>query len=81
MARMSHEQTAKQLMDALPSDKRPRVPPRTCRRNYVEDLAWSRLGILLEELPLVQEIGKLGDPNSRCFTQNPKRTSGQREIH
>ena len=45
--------TAKQLMDALPSSKRPRGRSRTCWRNYVEDLAWSRLGIPPIKLPLV----------------------------
>ena len=41
--RMSHERTAKQLMDTLPSSKRPREQPRTLWRYYVEELAWSRL--------------------------------------
>ena len=50
---MSHKQTAKQLRDALPSGKRPREQPRTRWRNYVEDLACSRLGILPAKLPLV----------------------------
>ena len=39
VTRMSHEQTAKQLMDALPSGKRPRGRPTTLWRNYIEDLA------------------------------------------
>ena len=43
--RMCHERTTQQLMDALPSGKRSRRRPRTRWRNYVEDLAWSRLGI------------------------------------
>ena len=30
VTQMSHEQTAKQLMNALPSGKRPRERPRTC---------------------------------------------------
>ena len=50
---MSHERTANQLMDALPSGKRPRGRPRTDWRNCVEDLAWSRLGIPPTKLPLV----------------------------
>ena len=49
---MSHERTVKQLMDALPSGKRPIGRPRTLWRNYVEDLVWSRLGILPVKLPL-----------------------------
>ena len=50
---ISHERTAKQLMDALPSGKRPRGRPRNRWRNYVEDLVWSRLGIPPVKLPLV----------------------------
>ena len=50
---MSHERTAKQLMDALPSGKRPGGRPRTRWRNYVEGLTWSRLGIPPAKLPLV----------------------------
>ena len=53
VTRMSDEQTAKQLMDALPSDKRPKGQPRTRWRNYVEDLAWLRLEISPTKLPLV----------------------------
>ena len=53
VTRMSHEQTANQLMDAFPSSKRPKGQPRTRWRNYVEDLTWSRLGIPPEKLPLV----------------------------
>ena len=44
-----------ELMDAVPSGKRPRGQPRTRWRNYVEDLAWSRLGIPPAKLPLVAE--------------------------
>ena len=54
---MFHVRTAKQPMDGLPSGKKPRrrnyVEPRTRWRNYVEDLAWSRLGIPPAKLPLV----------------------------
>ena len=39
VTQISHERTAKQLMDALPSGERPRGRPRTLRRNYVENLA------------------------------------------
>ena len=53
VTRISHEHTAKQLMNALPSGKRPRGQPRTQWRNYVKDLAWSRLGIPPAKLPLV----------------------------
>ena len=52
VTRTSHKQTVKQLMDALPSGKRPRGRPKTRWRNYAEDLAWSRLGIPQAELPL-----------------------------
>ena len=50
---MYNEQTAKQQMDALPSGKRLRGRPRTRWHNYVEDLAWSRLGIPPAKLLLV----------------------------
>ena len=50
---MSHKQTAKQLMNALTSVKRPRGQPRTYWQNYVKDLAWSHLRILPAKLPLV----------------------------
>ena len=53
VTRMYHEQTAKQKMDALPNGKRPRRRPRTRLRNYVEDLACSRLGIPPAKLPLI----------------------------
>ena len=53
VTQMSHEQTAKQLMDALPSCKRLREQPRTHWWNYVKDLAWSCLGIPPAKLPLV----------------------------
>ena len=39
VTRMSQEQTAKQLTDALLNGKRPRERPRTRWQNYVEDLA------------------------------------------
>ena len=53
VTRMSHERTAKQLMDALPRGKRPRERSRTRWRNYVEDLAWSRFRIPSAKLLLV----------------------------
>ena len=53
VTRMFHKQSAKQLMDALSGGKRPRGQPRTCWWNYVEDLAWSCLGIPPAKLPLV----------------------------
>ena len=53
VTRMSHERTAKQPMDAFPSGKRSSGRPRTRWRNYVKDLAWSRLGIPPAKLPLV----------------------------
>ena len=51
--RMSYDRKAKQLMDALPSGKKRRGRPRTRSQNYIEDLAWSRLGIPPAQLPLV----------------------------
>ena len=50
---MSHEGTAKQLTDALPSGKRPMWRPRTRWWNCAEDLAWLHLGITLAKLLLV----------------------------
>ena len=52
---MSYKQTAKQLIDTLPSGKKPRRQLRTRWRNYVEDLAWSRFGVSLTELPIVAD--------------------------
>ena len=75
---MSHEQTAKQLMDALPSSKRSRGQPITRWQNYVEDLAWLRLGVSPAELPLVagdRDVGAAapatleGQPDKRKFTE------------
>ena len=51
VTRVSHERTAKQLMDVVPSGKRSRGRPRACWWNYVEDLAWSRLEIPPAKLP------------------------------
>ena len=53
VTRIFYERTSKQLMDALPSAKRPRGQPRTRWQNYVEDLARSRFGIPPTKLPLV----------------------------
>ena len=53
VTQMSHEQTAKQIIDALPSGKRPRGRPRTCWQNWVEDQAWWRLKIPPTQLALV----------------------------
>ena len=58
----AHKGTPKQLMDALPSAKKPGGRPRTRWRNYVEDLAWSPLGIPPAKLPLVA-----GDRNAWRF--------------
>ena len=54
---MSHERTAKQLIDALPRDQRSRGRLRARWRNYVKDLAWSRFEILPAELPLIAGDG------------------------
>ena len=67
---MSHEQRAKQLMDALPSGKTPRERHRTPGRNYVKDLAWSHPKIPPAKLPLVVAI--LGDSNSSCVSAIPE---------
>ena len=49
---MFYEGTAKQLMDALPSEKRPMWRPRTRWWNCAEDLARLVLGFTLEKLLL-----------------------------
>ena len=54
---MSHERTAKQLINALQVGKKPRGRPKTHWRNYVEDLAWSCLEIPPTKLPLVAGDG------------------------
>ena len=51
--RMSYGRTAKQLMDALSSGKRPKRRPEPRWWNYVEDLAWSCFRIPAAKLPLV----------------------------
>ena len=56
---MFHKRKAKQLIDALPSSKKPRGRPSTRWWNYVKDLAWSRLGIPPAKLALVE-----GDRNA-----------------
>ena len=53
VTQMSHELTAKQLINALSNGKRPRGRPKTRWWNYVKDLTWSRLGIQPAKLPLV----------------------------
>ena len=81
VTRMSHERTAKQLMDALSSSKRVRGRPRTDWRNYVEDLPWSLFGIPPEKLPLVAEDQDAWRSQLELLPPHPKRSSGQREIH
>ena len=61
--------------------QKPRGQPRTRWQNYVEELAWSHLGIPPAELPLVA-----GDRDAwRCqfelLPHNPKRISRQRKMH
>ena len=79
---MSHEQTAKQLIDALSSGKRPREQRRTCWQNYVEDLAWSHLGTLgTVKLPLVAEDQDAWRPQLKLLPlQTPKRQVGKRKY-
>ena len=71
---------SKQPMDALPSSKRPRVQPTTRWRNYIEDLAWLRLGIPPAKLPQCLEIPTRAAAPS-TLKGNPKRTSAKRKIH
>ena len=77
---MSHEQTAKQLMDALSRGKMPRERPKTRWRNYVEDLAWSRLEIRLVQLPLVAGDQDAWRSQLELLPQ-PQKASRQREIY
>ena len=78
---MSHERTAKQLIDALPSSKRPRGRPRTRWRNNVEDRAWSRLRISPAKLPLVAGDRNAWRSQLELLPLNLKRTSGKKEIN
>ena len=55
VTRMFREKTAKQAMDTFRSGKRARGRPRIHWRNYLEDLAWSRLGIPPAKFPLVAD--------------------------
>ena len=81
VTRMSHEGTAKQLMAGLQSCKRPRGRPSSRWRNYVEDLAWSRLGIPPAKFPLVAEDRDAWRSQLELLPRNPKRTSGQRKVY
>ena len=81
VTRMFHEQTAKQLMDILPSGKRPRGQPRTCWQNYAEYLAWSRLEILPVSLLQVAGGWDAWKSQFQLLLPQPQRTSGQREIN
>ena len=74
---MIHDRTAKQLMDALPSDKRPRGRLRTGWRNYVKELAWSRLGIPPAKLPLVARVACLEIPTRDATPATPKGQAGK----
>ena len=55
VTRMSQKRTVKKLLCSTPIGRRPRGRPRTRWRDYVEDLSWSRLGILAEHLSFVAE--------------------------
>ena len=80
VTQISHDQTAKQLMDAPPSDKRHRGRPRIRWQNYVEDLAWSHLGIPPAKLPLVAGDWDAWRSQSKLLPSQLQR-SGQSEIH
>ena len=68
-------------MDALRNGKQPRGRPRTRWRNCVEDLAWSRLGILVAKLSPVARDRGAWRSELQLLSRNPKRTNGQREMH
>ena len=55
VTRMSQERIAKKLLRSTPIGRRPRGRPRSCRRDDVEDLSWSCLGIPAEHLSFVAE--------------------------
>ena len=50
---MSQERAVKKFLCRTPMGRRPRSPPRTRWRDYVEDLSWSRLDIPAEHLSFV----------------------------
>ena len=74
---MYNKQTAKQLMDALPSGKRHRGQPKTHWQNYVKDLAWSHFGLPAAKLPLVTRDHDTWRPNSSCCPATPKKQAGK----
>ena len=55
-------------------------PERPSWQNYVEDLAWSRLGIPPAELPLVAGDRDAWRSQPELLPRNPKRTSGQHRV-
>ena len=55
VTRMSQERTAIKPLCLTAIGRRPRGRPRTRRRDYVEDLNWSCLGIPAEHLSFVAE--------------------------
>ena len=81
VTQVSHEQSAIQLMNVLPSGKRLRGQPRTRRQNYVEDLAWSRFGIPPAKLLLVARDRDAWISQLELLLRKLKITSGKREIH
>ena len=55
VTQMSQEKTATRLFCSTSIGRRPRGRPRTRWRDYIEDLSWSRFGILAEHLSFVAE--------------------------
>ena len=72
MTRMSQETTAKKLLCLTPVGQRPRGRPRTRRRDYVEDLSWSRLVIPSAHLLFVQRIEMLVGFNLNSCPRHPQ---------
>ena len=54
--------------------------PRTRRRNYVQDLTWTRLGIPPEYLPFVAEDRDAWRPQLEQLPLRPPRISGSRRV-
>ena len=65
---------------ACPTRRRPRGRPRTCWSDYVTQLAWERLGILLEELEEVSRETEVRTSLLRQLFQHSE-VSEHKEIH
>ena len=80
VTRMSQERTATKLLCSTPIGRRPRGRPRTRWRDYVEDLSWSRLGILAEHLFFVAEDRDARRLQLKLLPLRPPMISGSRKL-